>query len=118
MGGVGREVRTRRLKAALGRRLCQVTKFTTQFAGDPIMTKVSEAIEHIGETPGMQDHDHDLIHVLNKRLDALWRYDQYIANADGRQGLQDFWREMKKQDQANVKRLKELIAAEIEQDCF
>ena len=82
------------------------------------MTKVAEAIEHIGETQGMHDHDHDLVHVLSKRLDALWRYDQYIANAEGNKELQDFWRDLKKQDQANIKRLKELIAAEIEQGCF
>ena len=36
---------------------------------------------HLGETAGAADHDHDLVHELGKRLDALWRYDQYIANA-------------------------------------
>jgi hypothetical protein len=30
-------------------------------------------LEHIGETHGVADHDHDLIHDLSKRLDALWR---------------------------------------------
>ena len=39
-------------------------------------------LKHIGETCGCADHDHDLIHDLSKRLDALWRYDQYVANAD------------------------------------
>jgi hypothetical protein len=38
-------------------------------------------LKHIGETHGVADHNHDLIHDLSKRLDALWRYDQYIANA-------------------------------------
>ena len=36
-------------------------------------------MKHIGESCGCADHDHDLIHDLSKRLDALWRYDQYIA---------------------------------------
>ena len=41
-------------------------------------------LEHIGETCGVAGHDHDLIHDLSKRLDAVWRYDQYIENAKSR----------------------------------
>ena len=48
--------------------------------------------EHIGETRGCADHDHDLVHELSRRLDGVWRYDQYIANADGQADLQKFWR--------------------------
>lgn len=36
-------------------------------------------VEHIGETKGIQDHDHDMVHELSRRLDAIWRYDHYIA---------------------------------------
>jgi hypothetical protein len=37
------------------------------------MTLAAEKeFEHIGETCGCKDHDHDLIHDLSKRLDALW----------------------------------------------
>ena len=36
----------------------------------------------IGKTKAIRDHDHDMIHDLSKRLDAVWRYDQYIENAD------------------------------------
>ena len=75
-------------------------------------------LEHIGESCGCEDHDHDLIHDLSKRLDALWRYDQYIANAEGKAALQDLWREFKRQEVANIKRLKQLIADEIKQNCF
>jgi len=74
--------------------------------------------EHMGETSGAENHDHDLIQDLSKRLDALWRYDQYIANADGKPKLQECWRTLKKQEQENVKKLKELIAEEIKQGCF
>lgn len=75
-------------------------------------------MQHIGETRGCEDHDRDLIHECSKRLDAMWRYDQYIANADGHPNLQKFWRELKTQDTANVKRLKELMKQEIEEGCF
>lgn len=74
--------------------------------------------QHIGQTHGCADHDHDLVHELSKRLDAVWRYDQYIANADFRQQLVDFWNEMKSQEQENIRRLKELIAIEIQSGCF
>jgi hypothetical protein len=75
-------------------------------------------LEHIGETSGCADHDHDLIHELSLRLDALWRYDQFIANADGKPALQNFWRDLKRQENDNIRRLKQLIAEEIQQGCF
>lgn len=67
---------------------------------------------------GTENHDHDLIHDLGRRLDALWRYDQYIANAEGDSELQDFWRGLKKQEQENVKRFKEFVAGHIDKNCF
>ena len=75
-------------------------------------------LEHIGETCGIADHDHDLVHHLNKRLDALWRYDQYIANAEGKPALQDLWRDLKCQEINNIKRIKDLLCEEIRQNCF
>ena len=83
------------------------------------MTLAAEKeLEHIGETRVFADHDHDLIHDLNKRLDALWRYDQYIANADGRPAVQALWRDLKSQDIENVKRMRQIIIEEVTQGCF
>ena len=73
---------------------------------------------HIGESQGAADHDHDMIHELSKRLDAVWRIDQYIANADGQIDLQNFWRWVKVQEQENVDRLKQLVAEHCAKDCF
>ena len=75
-------------------------------------------LQHIGESRGCEDHDHDLIHELSERLDSLWRYDQYIANADGHPDLQNFWRDIKQQEQGNVNRIKKLIGDEIGNGCF
>jgi hypothetical protein len=75
-------------------------------------------LEHIGETSGCADHDHDLVHDLSNRLDALWRYDQYIANAEGKPQLQDLWRDLKRQELDNIKRVKQMIAEEVRQNCF
>jgi protoheme ferro-lyase len=83
------------------------------------MTLAAEKeLEHIGESSGCADHDHDLIHDLSKRLDALWRYDQYIANAEGKPELQKLWRDLKKQETDNIKRVKQIVAEEIRQKCF
>ena len=83
------------------------------------MTLAAEKeLEHIGETCGCADHDRDLVHELSKRLDALWRCDQYIANAGDKQQIMDFWEETKQQEQLNIRRLKQLIAEEIANGCF
>ena len=83
------------------------------------MTLAAEKkLEHIGETCGCPDHDHDLVHELSKRLDALWRYDQYIANAEGKSQLQNLWRDLKRQEIDNIKRVKQMVAEEIRQNCF
>lgn len=75
-------------------------------------------MEQIGRTKGAENHDHDMIQELSKRLDALWRYDQYIANAEGDDELQEFWEQLKDQEQENVKRLKEIVADHVEKGCF
>jgi len=74
--------------------------------------------EHIGETRGCKDHDHDLVHELSRRLDGVWRYDQYIANADGQADLQKFWRNVKAQEQENIQQLKKLLVEHVQSNCF
>lgn len=73
---------------------------------------------HMGETAGIADHDHDLVHELSRRLDALWRYDQYIANADWRTDMRRCWEELKAQDLQAVARLRALISTEVRNGCF
>ena len=83
------------------------------------MTMIAEKeYELLGQTRGAEDHDYDLIDELRRRLECVWRCDQHIANADGHPNAQNFWREIKRQDQENVKRLKQLIAEEIKAGCF
>lgn len=73
---------------------------------------------HLGESCGCADHDHDLVHELSKRLDSLWRYNQCIANAEGHASLQNLWRDLKDQEQKNIKRIKSCVAEEIKNGCF
>ena len=55
---------------------------------------------------------------LSKKLDAVWRYDQYISNAEGCPHVQELWRDFKRQGHADVERLKQLIAEEVQRGCF
>lgn len=82
------------------------------------MIAAEKSIEHIGETRGAANHDHDVIHELSKRLDALWRYDQYIANAEDHEELAKFWSDLKAQETNNVSRLKAFVQKHIESGCF
>ncbi|MEZ6120025.1 MAG: hypothetical protein R3C28_26125 [Pirellulaceae bacterium] len=75
-------------------------------------------MQHLGETSGCANHDHDIVHDLSRRLDMIWRYDQYIANADWRDSLKQFWSDMKEQEQQNVDRLKQLLKEEVQNSCF
>jgi hypothetical protein len=74
--------------------------------------------EHLGQTRGMEDHDRDLIHELSRRLDCLWRLDQYIANAGGRPELQEFWKSAKGQEQRTIDQLKTHIKQHVKTNCF
>jgi hypothetical protein len=83
------------------------------------MTMAAEKqIEKIGTTKGCEDHDYDLIRELSRRLGFLWHCDQYIANADGNTQLQSLWRDLKKNEQDCVKRLRQQIADEVSKGCF
>ncbi len=73
---------------------------------------------HIGESQGCADHHHDLIHELSRRLDALWRYDQFIANAEDRPALQECWRDFKRQELESVTRIKSLMKEEMASGSF
>ena len=59
-----------------------------------------------------------MIHDLSARLDAIWRYDQFIENADKFPELQKFWQESKEQEIKTVEKLKELIREHVKMGNF
>ena len=101
-----------------------------------------KAYEHIGETKGCADYVHDLVHELSTKLDALWRCDQYIANAEAIplefvgsyiktpcydaylaeskycNDVHAFWHHCKRQCEVDIHRLKQVIAAESKEGRF
>ena len=66
-----------------------------------------------GGTSRCTNCNHDLVHELSRRLDGVWRYEQYLANAEGLTDLEQFWSRIKEQEQANVEQLKQKIAEQI-----
>jgi hypothetical protein len=106
---------TARFKILL--RLSNQILFTNQWR-DAMTFAAEKEMQHLGETRGCEDHDHDMVHELSRRLDAIWRYDQYIANADQRDKIKKFWVEMKSQEQENIAQLKQLLKDEISTRCF
>ncbi len=75
-------------------------------------------LKHIGECKGMAHHDHDLVHELSSRVDSYWRANQRIANAEGKADVQKFWKNLKVQEEENIKKLRVLVREEIKKDCF
>ncbi len=83
------------------------------------MSQVAEKqYRNVGQSSGCADHDHDLIHELDKRLNSVWRMDQYITNAGTRPHIKKFWEQLRDQEQGNIGKLKELVAREVRDDCF
>ncbi len=64
---------------------------------------IAKEIEHLGETCGALDHDHDMIHDLSRRLDSLWRYGPIYRQCDGQANLIEFWQATKKQELKNMR---------------
>lgn len=77
-----------------------------------------QQLKHLGESRAIADHDHDLVHELNARVDSVWKYDQYIANSAGKPHLQQFWKQLRDQDQRVAEELRDLIKKEVKDDCF
>ena len=77
----------------------------------------AETTEYLGDV-GCAEHDQDILRELSQRLEAVKRYDQYIAHADWRESLASFWTELKHQEQRNIMRLKELLAEEVRNECI
>lgn len=96
-----------------------VNRLQIQIQPNPNMIQATErAMEHIGESKAVADHDHDMVHELSRRLDAYWRYDQYIANAEGDKKLQQFWTDVQNQEKQNIGRLKSIMIEHCRKDCF
>ena len=71
-------------------------------------------IAHLGESRAGNDRDRELVQELNRRLHTLWRYERYIADAEGYESVQVFWKKVKEQEKQNIIDLKKLLSERID----
>jgi len=66
----------------------------------------------------MKDHNHDLVHQLSENADSIWRYDEYIKNAQGCQYCTSLWAKLKAMDTEGENMLLEEIKRHISENRF
>jgi hypothetical protein len=74
--------------------------------------------EHHGETLVTEDHSHDLIHELSRRLNCIRRLDRYIANSGSQPEIQEFWRDSKRRELSHIDQLNRLIRTHVNFNTF
>ncbi len=58
----------------------------------------------------LKDHNHDLVHALSEKNDALWRYKrEYLKNAEGCEHCTKLWEALAVDDEKHVRLLTEEI---------
>lgn len=83
-----------------------------------IATTVDWHNEHHGEAMVTEDHSHNLIHELSRRLNGIRRLDRYIANSGGHPEIQEFWRDSKRKELSHIDQLNRLIKAHVNFNTF
>jgi hypothetical protein len=65
----------------------------------------------IGESRVGADRVRNASYELSCRLHRLWRYEQYIANAQWQGNLRLFWEDLKVKEQFNIRQLEGLLGS-------
>lgn len=67
----------------------------------------------------LKNHNHDLVHSLSEKLDAVWRYQkEYLKNAEGCPSCVNLWKNLMKDDEKHIEMLKEEIGRHIKEGRF
>lgn len=67
----------------------------------------------------LKNHNHDLVHALSEKNDAVWRYGkEYLKNASGCERCVELWKKMTDDDEKHIKMLKEEIERHISENNF
>lgn len=70
-------------------------------------------LEQIGLTQSCDDHDYEMIHELDNRVDTLRRYGQDLTNADCLPSLQYLRRQLKRQEQETLEKRQLHVTEEV-----
>lgn len=67
----------------------------------------------------LKDHNHDLVHALSEKNDALWRYrNHYLKSAAGCEYCTAMWKKLEEDDTKHVKMLTDEIRRHIAEGRF
>ena len=78
-----------------------------------MLTLMDKKKRRRGDVDVLPPHVIALIRERQRRLAAVPRYDQYIAQAAGHLTLQGFWRTLKRREEEDAQRLKDRIDREM-----
>ncbi|MDP1629543.1 MAG: hypothetical protein Q8L57_02890 [bacterium] len=66
----------------------------------------------------MKNHNHDLVHQLSENADSIWRFDEYIKNAESCPTCAAMWQTLKEASQKLEQILLEEIKRHISENRF
>lgn len=67
----------------------------------------------------LKDHNHDLVHALSEKNDALWRYRRhYLDSAAGCEHCTVLWKILEQDDEKHIGLIVEEIKRHIEEERF
>lgn len=66
----------------------------------------------------LKDHNHDLVHSLSEKNDAVWRYPEYLKNAEGCLHCVNLWKKFMEDDEKHIGMLREEINRHIKENRF
>ena len=67
----------------------------------------------------LKNHNHDLIHALSEKTDAVWRYqNENLKNAAGCEFCVSMWKKLMEDDEKHIEILKEEIQRHIKENRF
>ena len=67
----------------------------------------------------LKNHNHDLVHALSEKSDALWRYkNEYLKNSQGCEHCIKMWKALEADDEKHVMMLVEEIRRHLNEGRF
>lgn len=61
----------------------------------------------------MDNHTYNLIKAVSKKAQTLWRYEQYVKDAGDCKKCKELWEKLKRQDEAHLEEMKEVLSEHI-----
>lgn len=66
-----------------------------------------------------KDHNHDLVHAITKKNDAVWRYQKYyLKTSQGCEHCTSLWNKLIEDDNKHIEMLKEEIERHVKEGRF